>query len=175
MKGLFAHCHLLEFMRLLLRHQISACSPELQWVFLHLPRLCDFQDNLNMRFYLSEEIFGNSVSTWCFMLSFFSTFVARDIAVCKYDAFLCFCTFLDTRLYVYTVRSFLFFLLCLSTLMSAMGPLSCFAQNKTPERNVASIFTGPDYIVCNYLVFRTGLTGLSGIAHISQSVLLSHS
>lgn len=40
---------------------------------------------------------------------------------------------------MYTVRNFLFFFLFpLSTLRSTIGPLSCFAQNKVPERNVAS-------------------------------------
>lgn len=63
------------------------------------------------------------------------------------------------------------FLLSLAVLMSTMGPLLCFAQNKVPERNIASLFTWSDYIVCDYSVFKTGLTGLSGTALISQSVL----
>lgn len=80
------------------------------------------------------------------------------------------------RLHAYTVRHFSFFFsLPLATLTSTVCPLSCFAQYKEPERNVACIFTLSNYIVYNYTVFKAGLTGLSGITNISQSVLLSHS
>lgn len=60
---------------------------------------------------------------------------------------------------------FFFFSVLLSVLVSTMYSVSCFAQNKMPQSNVAYILTQTNYLVCNYIFCMRFLNLLLGFKY----------
>lgn len=60
---------------------------------------------------------------------------------------------------------FFFFSVLLSMLVSTMYSVSCFAQNKVPQSNVAYILTQTNYLVCHYIFCMRFLNLLLGFKY----------